>query len=218
MVTPGAAAGEGLAIVEVATGTRRTVPLPRRPGGGGPSSVAWSPDGRRLAFTAPLRSGEEPPWELATVRLDGTHRRRLTRGRPGEDLDSADWSPDGRTIVYSRGQMVIEGIRPDGRGRRVLFGRRLRTIARDPEWSPDGRRLALATERSKLEVVVVRRDGANPRTVGNGEVPVWLPNGRALAYTPAGGPDSPAVVELDGRRSTRRLPLPSASVLDWRRG
>ena len=218
VVTPGADAGDGLAIVEVATGTSRTVPLPRRPGGGGPSSVSWSPDGRRLAYTAPLRSGEEPPWELATVRVDGTHRRRLTRGRPGDDFDAADWSPDGQTIAYSRGQMVIEGIRPDGRGRRVLFGRRLRTIARDPEWSPDGRRLALATDDSKLEVVVVRRDGSNPRTVGNGEAPVWLPGGRALVYVPATGPDTPAVVALDGRRTTRRLPLPTATVVDWRRG
>ena len=205
----------GLAIVDVASGKRRTIALPRLRSGGDVNSIAWSPGATRLAYARSLRGGEERPWELATIHADGTHRRRLVKTPPGADLDGVDWSPDGRTIVYARAQMVIDAIHPDGTHRRRVFGRRIETIARAPRWSPDGTWLAIEQEDSIPHVVVVRRDGSGRRQLADGEGPVWSPDGRSLVFTPSRGPFAPVVLRLaDG--STRRLPLRRAIVDDWR--
>jgi Tol biopolymer transport system component len=53
----------------------------------------WSPDGRRLAFTV----AKDAPPEIYVVDLDDpANLRRLTMGT------SPSWSPDGKTLVFSR--------------------------------------------------------------------------------------------------------------------
>jgi TolB protein len=55
---------------------------------------SWSPDGRRLVFGS-ARSGD---WELYVVGATGGTPRRITR-LDGFD-GSADWSPDGESILF----------------------------------------------------------------------------------------------------------------------
>jgi TolB protein len=52
---------------------------------------AWSPDGRRIAFTKSLGGWERGSTEIFVVNLDGSGQRRLTR-RPGHDRAPV-WSP-----------------------------------------------------------------------------------------------------------------------------
>src|SRR5690606_18928944 len=58
---------------------------------------AWSPDGRRIAFTT---WNDDELGAVWTVRADGKDRKKLTT-RPGHYVDPS-FSPDGRTVVYRR--------------------------------------------------------------------------------------------------------------------
>lgn len=59
-------------------------------------SPAWSPDGRKLAFS----SNRNRAYEIYVACADGTGLSRLTTGGP--DKKYPLWSPDGRRIVYQR--------------------------------------------------------------------------------------------------------------------
>jgi Tol biopolymer transport system component len=57
---------------------------------------AWSPDGRRIAFTSDRGGGSVDVW---LMNADGSHLRRLTTSQ-GADLGPV-WSPDGRRIAFT---------------------------------------------------------------------------------------------------------------------
>ena len=105
------------------------------PAAGGPArtlvrdarSVAFSPDGRRIAYAGTRdhngdRCGsDECSWagELYVAAADGSGATRLTRGE-GDELAPA-WSPDGSRILFTSDQNVPDGtsyeiysIAPDG--------------------------------------------------------------------------------------------------------
>src|SRR5260221_3869468 len=60
----------------------------------GPSSAAWAPDSREVAFSM--------AGSLWRQKIDSTRAEQLTDG-PGYDYQP-DWSPDGRFIVYASAQ------------------------------------------------------------------------------------------------------------------
>ena len=61
---------------------------------GDSSSPAWSPDGRRLAFTSNRAGG----YDIYVTCADGTRATKLTTGTV--DKRYPVWSPDGRRIAY----------------------------------------------------------------------------------------------------------------------
>jgi len=117
------------------------------------SGLAWSPDGRRLAFIADSHQRDEHTYERAdlwVLDLDGA----VTRLTDDEyDYSSPSWSADGHEVVV-RGDEGLDVIIREGRDRGApadLFvfdaadGRRLRNLTADwdlipgaPAWSPDG--------------------------------------------------------------------------------
>jgi len=63
-----------------------------------PSSPAWSPDGKTIAFARLKLGPNRQASGIYLVQADGSSLHRLTR-----DIDSyPSWSPDGRQIVFQR--------------------------------------------------------------------------------------------------------------------
>jgi len=100
------------------------------------AEASWSPDGRRLALfqltQGPFRVG------VFVINRDGSGSRQIARG-----ATSPVWSPDGRSIAYSRGggdrgdaRVVIA--RADGRARRVVYRIRVAVLPSisDLAWQP----------------------------------------------------------------------------------
>ena len=80
--------------------------------------LAWSPDGRKIAFV-----GGGGKSEIYVINADGSGQRRLTR-TAGYEFGPA-WSPDGRKIAFSRGpngDHQVYVMNADGSGQRRLTG------------------------------------------------------------------------------------------------
>ena len=136
--------------------------------------VAWSPDGKQLAFVSD-RLGKP---QIFIMTPDGQNLRRLTTN--GAYNVSPRWSPNGDRIVYAR--QTAEGfqifaINPDGSGDAQL------TFAgsnEHPRWSPDGRFITFSSNRSgKSAIYVMRADGSGQtevmRGTSNNTHPAWSP-------------------------------------------
>ena len=143
---------------------------------------AWSPDGRRFAFS----STHEGNQEIYTAAADGTDLVRLTQS-PGLDAHPC-WSPDGQTIAFATdrwGGLELAAVGSDGHG----LVRLTRSPGLDdyPSYSPDGARLAFVSNRDgQFEVYVARADGSQAFNLsqhpGRDRYPTWTPDGRGVTF------------------------------------
>lgn len=134
---------------------------------------AWSPDGRRLAYTVEQA--------IYVMRGDGSRRRRLTQGM------SPSWSPDGRSIVFERSlsrtrDLELFTMRADGRRVRQLT--RTSGYNVDPAWSPRGDKIAFVgtPPGAPRQIYVMNRDGSRPVALAHGLEPSWSPDGSRIAF------------------------------------
>jgi TolB protein len=160
----------------------------------GPSSVAWSPDGRRLAVSM---QGSLWLHDLGT-----REAMQLTNG-PGYDYQP-DWSPDGRFVAYASYRNDAVDLRLVD----VEFGETRALVSNgavnvEPRWSPDGRRIAFVStahnRRWHLHTVAVERGEAGVVTRLTEDVdsklpryyysrfdhylsPAWSPDGQELMF------------------------------------
>src|SRR5258705_75565 len=81
---------------------------------GGEGGVDWSPDSRRIAFTA-RREGDDQAQVYVLDLASGGEAQRITSLSTG--ASSPLWRPDGKAILFSR--MSYPGATPDGSG--VVF-------------------------------------------------------------------------------------------------
>ncbi|MGN6393870.1 MAG: DPP IV N-terminal domain-containing protein [Gemmatimonadales bacterium] len=137
--------GQELAYYGFRSGHRRLFVMPAD--GGAADAVAsepgnqrfpgWSPDGRHLVFHSD-RTGR---FELYLVDRDSSGRWSAARQLTTDGGQDARWSPDGRSIVYTRntGLWIIS---PAGGAPRLLIDAGRSPVRPAPllaQWSPDGR-------------------------------------------------------------------------------
>lgn len=150
-------------------------------------------DNRRLdrLVYASTREGNTDLWAANT---DGTDQRRLTSD-PQQDL-FPDVSPDGGTIVFTRGftsgsvphvgQLWI--MNADGTDERPLFTEEMSeppTAEYRPDFSPDGGTILFTRHAGGVaqDLWIVKSDGTGlKRVVDNATYGHWGPDGRTIVY------------------------------------
>lgn len=146
-------------------------------------ALAWSPDGKTIAFLA--------EWRNDTVLIlldaqDGRVRRRITL--PFDEAFSPAWTPDGRSIVLSGMRAGVTDLHLLD-----LATERWSQLTDDPyhDNAPavrlDGRAIAYVSERAGQRdlFLLSLEDGTTTRltrTASEELAPAWMPDGRTLAY------------------------------------
>ena len=161
------------------------------------SSIAWSPDGSRLALTAKTR-GRDHLYVVNARSGDVVGNFTL----PCDALAYPAWSPVSDSIV-------VTGLK-DGRSDLYMVHARTGAVQRltddawdekEPTWSPDGRRVTFSSDRSAPVVLhaepplhgyghygLYDLDLASGKvsllldTAGEDHSPAWSPDGRRLAF------------------------------------
>jgi eukaryotic-like serine/threonine-protein kinase len=148
-------------------------------------SLAWSPDGRRLAMTGPVAGGST--WGVLIEPVDGSGGARPFAEVAGAEIMVGGWKADGRVLVGRQNSLA-------GRSPIVLIeeGQPVQVIAEEPgsvlnvRISPDGRWLALdSTATGRFEVYVLPLSGTGARvavTARGGMSPEWSGDGRQLFF------------------------------------
>jgi TolB protein len=171
---------------------------------------AWSPDGRRLAFTSNQHRGGDDlsAYELYVVDRDGTDLRRLTDNRIAEFR--LQWTGDDRLAFTScwsdddARACRLETLRPDGSDRRRVLGAPPEAaMLYGTAVSPDGSKLAFARPRlwdrpswldedswlyawRNTEIYASGPDGSGERRLtwhpGNDLQPAWSRDGSRIVF------------------------------------
>jgi len=201
----------GIWTLDPATGKTNEVAVTLRGAGASPAvehqtlttgfqSLALSPDGKKMAFTA---RGDV----FAASARDGGDATRITTTPEVET--EVTWAPDSRRIAYVSSR--------DGPAHLYVydFGTRTETRLTDgpendvePTWSPDGKTIAFFHNAHELQAVDLATK--QHRVLATGEldrppflpehVIAWSPDGKWIAYASGGDGafQNPHVVALDG--------------------
>lgn len=151
---------------------------------------------------------------LYTVRPDGSGLRILTSS-PEADDSAADWSPDGRKVVFRRdfkrgepdATVDVLVINRDGTGERNLTRASCGDClgSDEPAWSPDGRKIAFMRAFGPFSdegfpaivgLFVMDADGSNVRQLTpfsgtEDHFPAWSPDSRRIAFLRWNGTATP---------------------------
>lgn len=152
-------------------------------------SLNWSPDAKKLAFTAMLVKEDysdyaPEKWRLYIYEFDNKRISKID-----DAVIYAAFSPDGKHIAYGKNmqgnwEIIIHEF-TSGAKRNIT-----NHPAKDnaPTWSPDGKRIAFNSERDgSVEIYVMRSDGTNITRITRSEGfksynPEWSPTDDRIVY------------------------------------
>ncbi len=181
-------------------------------------SPAWSPDGKRIAFTS-YRDGHVhaihgwPTAEIYVMDADGGNPQHLTNDLNDDRFPS--WSPDGKRIVFSSerdGHFIgdfeitsseIYVMDADGGNQQRLTENRKNDW--HPSWSPDGKRIAFSSDRKgdfvNFEIYVMDINGGNLQRLTENRVddedPSWSSDGKRIAFASYGDNNQGDIYVMD---------------------
>lgn len=146
--------------------------------------VAWSPDGRWIAFSE-FAGGDYDPekWAVWVVAADGSGRRRVV-----ENALWVSWSPDGERLAVSSsrdGNWDLYSV--------ATAGGDLRRLTSDdskdsqPAFSPRGGEIAFSSDRDgNQEIYVIETGGSKVRRLTRDPAgdfnPAWSPDGGEVVF------------------------------------
>ncbi len=186
-------------------------------------SPTWSPDGRFLYF-ASNRSGSMNLWRVAIAERSGR-----VSGTPQPVTTSSEWSAlpslsrDGQRLIYatdsSRSFVELVPFDPETAqvdGPPALAYQGARAIL-SCDVSPDGTWLALWTSFPAEDLLLIRPDGGEPRSLTNDlardRTPYWSPDGsRILFASNRSGKYEAWTIRPDGSGLTQITQLPNQPV------
>lgn len=179
------------------SGLRRLTPWAENAG----DNPDWSPDGKWILFHTHADDGSGIQGQYFLMRPDGTGRRQISHFPNGTFVGSASFSPDGRSIVFAKGQENVDvfTMRVDSSHLRRVTRSKLWESA--PDWgsaliSHDRVLTAAAFPSGAWRVTVTARDLVSRGVVGS-DVPgnrgvwTWTFSGTKWVETQretAGGP------------------------------
>ena len=146
----------------------------------------WSPDGKQIAFTN-IQTGQ--PTKIFLVSAQGGAPEEMLSER--EYQWDANWSPDGRKIIFGRPAFIAETY-----SKKIalhlldLDSRQVSTLPGSenlfaPRWSPDGQHLAaLSSDMKRLLLFDFKTQKWTDWISESGGVffPVWSPDGTYVSY------------------------------------
>ena len=167
------------------------------------ASPAWSPDGSKIAYEGHKTSSE---FGIYVIHADGSNEKRLSQ--ESEFWADPSWSPDGTRIVFANRSSKPGIVMANADGSHLT---RLTTGDSDavPSFSPDGTKILF---HGRNGIVVMDADGSNPRKLGEGNHPVWSPDGTKIAIDREGAENSSQIIVMNADGSN-----PATLAEDWAR-
>lgn len=193
------------------------------------ASLAWSPDGTQLAFSAFEQGAVRRNIYMLT--LPDLTIAQITGNTVITDHNSPSWSPDGTQLAY-------HAVTPNTGGNIDLYIYDFATDAQErvyagshgdytPRWSPDGATLAFETTGPPhfapavylLDLATGQAEPIND-TPADTTNPAWSPAGDALVYAAKAAFDQPFnlyVMTVDGNGVRRVTGVPGTHAMepDW---
>lgn len=177
-------------------------------------ALAWSPDGRHIAFQA---QGLGDPSIIGVINPDGSGLRQLISSR--RNLQDVQWLTDSQTLAYSDSSSIhtvtLDGIRTE-----IELSDRSIVNAR---FSPDGQSVAYSQygfgalgEQALLGIGLASRDAQHITELTHAlEIfGAWSPSGKRMAYVQVSGEQTfISVMRADG--SDRHALAEGTSPLRW---
>lgn len=160
-----------------------------------------------LLFSAPSAAAQPKTpiisYIAGTEQQNGLYLRDLATDKTTliptavENIQSYDWSPDGKHLVFNDGRDIYT-IDADGTNRQQRTHSAAQTYYTAPVWSPDGTRIAyIEWGRPNRLSIIDAADTSRSITLDTSIINpplLWSPDGRSIGYNEAGYPDPSFII------------------------